>query len=60
MSPTSRCFPSTPEPFVSPGPNGPATGGHLDVIVPAPSPPSANKEKIHIVNEIYLIPMKIF
>jgi hypothetical protein len=46
MSPTSRCFASTPAPFVSAGPSvGPApTGGHLDVIVPAPSPPSVKEE----------------
>lgn len=37
-----------PDPLVSAGPSvGPApTGGHLEVIVvPAPSPPSANKRK---------------
>lgn len=47
MSPTSRCFASMPDPFVSAGPSvGPApTGGHLDVIVvPDPSPPSAIKQ----------------
>lgn len=44
MSPTSRCFPSTPVPFSGPR-VGPATGGHLDVIVPAPSPPSVKREK---------------
>lgn len=48
MSPTSKCFASTPAPFVSAGPSvGPApTGGHLDVIVvPVPSPPSAMKRE---------------
>lgn len=51
MSPTSRCFASTPAPFVSAGPSvGPApTGGHLEVIVPAPSPPSVNEKKFSII-----------
>lgn len=43
MSPTSRCFES---PLRSAGPKGPAlTGVHGDVIVPAPTTPSAKIER---------------